>query len=60
MIAKLPTIAAMAYKYSVGQPFVYPKNDLDYAGELPAHVLLGPGRGICGQSRSLEKAMDRS
>ena len=31
MIAKMPTLAAMAYKYSVGQPFVYPKNDLDYA-----------------------------
>jgi citrate synthase len=31
MIAKMPTMAAMAYKYSVGQPFVYPKNDLDYA-----------------------------
>src|SRR3979490_197227 len=31
MIAKLPTLAAMAYKYSIGQPFVYPKNDLDYA-----------------------------
>ncbi len=34
MIAKLPTIAAMAYKYSVGQPFVYPKNSLDYAGNF--------------------------
>src|ERR1043165_8410718 len=31
MIAKMPTLAAMAYKYSVGQPFVYPKNDLDFA-----------------------------
>src|SRR5215467_13564871 len=31
LIAKVPTLAAMAYKYSVGQPFVYPKNDLDYA-----------------------------
>src|SRR6202045_654425 len=31
MIAKMPTIAAMAFKYSVGQPFIYPKNDLDYA-----------------------------
>jgi DNA ligase (NAD+) len=31
MIAKMPTIAAMAYKYSVGQPFVYPRNDLGYA-----------------------------
>ena len=30
MIAKVPTLAAMAYKYSIGQPFVYPKNDLDY------------------------------
>src|SRR4029453_8726717 len=27
MIAKMPTLAAMAYKYSIGQPFVYPKND---------------------------------
>jgi len=34
MIAKMPTIAAMAFKYSVGQPFVYPKNDLDYSGNF--------------------------
>jgi citrate synthase len=31
MIAKMPTIAAMAYKYSIGQPFVYPRNELSYA-----------------------------
>ncbi len=31
LIAKMPTIAAMAYKYNVGQPFVYPRNDLSYA-----------------------------
>ncbi|MSP41921.1 MAG: citrate synthase [Alphaproteobacteria bacterium] len=31
MIAKMPTIAALAYKYSVGQPFVYPRNELTYA-----------------------------
>ena len=31
MIAKMPTLAAMAYKYSVGQPFMYPDNSLDYA-----------------------------
>jgi citrate synthase len=31
LIAKMPTIAAMAYKYSVGQPFVYPRNDLPFA-----------------------------
>ena len=30
MIAKVPTLAAMAYKYSIGQPFVYPDNELDY------------------------------
>jgi citrate synthase len=30
MIAKMPTLAAMAYKYSIGQPFIYPNNDLDY------------------------------
>ena len=31
MIAKIPTLAAMAYKYHIGQPFVYPKNNLDFA-----------------------------
>ena len=34
MIAKMPTIAAMAYKYHIGQPFVYPRNDLDYAANF--------------------------
>ncbi|MFW2830223.1 citrate synthase [Sphingomonas sp. ID0503] len=34
LIAKIPTIAAMAYKYSVGQPFLYPKNDLSYTGNF--------------------------
>jgi citrate synthase len=34
MIAKIPTLAAMAYKYSVGQPFVYPKNDHDYTSNF--------------------------
>ncbi|HET9510788.1 MAG TPA: citrate/2-methylcitrate synthase, partial [Sphingomonas sp.] len=34
LIAKMPTIAAMAYKYSVGQPFIYPKNDLSYTGNF--------------------------
>ena len=31
LVAKMPTIAAMCYKYSVGQPFVYPKNDMQYS-----------------------------
>ena len=34
LIAKMPTIAAMAYKYSIGQPFVYPKNELSYIGNF--------------------------
>ncbi len=34
MIAKTPTIAAMAYKYSIGQPFIYPRNDLDYTSNF--------------------------
>src|SRR5947209_5911090 len=34
MIAKVPTLAAMAFKYSIGQPFVYPKNSLDYASNF--------------------------
>jgi citrate synthase len=34
MIAKIPTLAAMAYKYSIGQPFVYPKNSLSFAGNF--------------------------
>src|SRR6201993_3435907 len=33
-VAKVPTLPAMAYKYSIGQPFVYPKNDLDYASNF--------------------------
>ena len=34
LIAKMPTIAAMAYKYSIGQPFVYPRNELDYSSNF--------------------------
>ncbi len=34
IIAKIPTIAAAAYKHSMGQPFIYPRNDLDYTGNL--------------------------
>src|ERR687895_752928 len=34
LIAKMPTIAAMAYKYSVGQPFMYPQNSLSYTGNF--------------------------
>ena len=34
MIAKMPTLASMAYKYAIGQPFVYPQNDLDYCSNF--------------------------
>jgi citrate synthase len=34
LIAKMPTLAAMAYKYSIGQPFIFPKNDLSYTGNF--------------------------
>jgi len=34
LVAKMPTITAMAYKYTVGQPFVYPRNDLDYCSNF--------------------------
>ena len=34
LISKMPTIVAMAYKYSIGQPFIYPRNDLSYTGNF--------------------------
>jgi citrate synthase len=58
MIAKLPTIAAMAYKYSVGQPFVYPKNALSYAGNFLHMCFAVPSEDYV-VSPVLEKAMDR-
>ena len=58
MIAKLPTIAAMAYKYSVGQPFVYPKNALSYAGNFLQMCFAVPAEEYV-VNPILEKAMDR-
>jgi len=58
MIAKLPTIAAMAYKYSVGQPFVYPKNSLDYAGNF-LHMCFSVPAEEYVVDPILAKAMDR-
>ncbi|AJP47880.1 type II citrate synthase [Rugosibacter aromaticivorans] len=40
LIAKMPTIVAMTYKYSVGQPFMYPRNDLDYTANF-MHMMFG-------------------
>ena len=58
MIAKLPTIAAMAYKYSIGQPFVYPKNSLDYAGNFLHMCFAIPAEDYV-VNPILAKAMDR-
>jgi citrate synthase len=58
MIAKLPTIASMAYKYSVGQPFVYPKNSLSYAGNFLHMCFAVPAEDYV-VNPVLEKAMDR-
>ncbi|MFZ1924314.1 MAG: citrate synthase [Xanthobacteraceae bacterium] len=58
MIAKMPTLAAMAYKYSVGQPFIYPDNKLDYASNFLRMCFAVP----CEEYRPnpvLARAMDR-
>ena len=44
LIAKMPTIAAMAYKYSIGQPFIYPRNELKYSANFLHMCFAVPGR----------------
>ena len=58
LIAKVPTIAAMAYKYSVGQPFVYPRNDLNYAENF-LHMMFSVPCEDYKIDPILAKAMDR-
>src|SRR6202012_5236007 len=58
LIAKMPTIAAMAYKYSVGQPFMYPRNDLDYAENFLYMMFAVPCEPY-KVNPVLAKAMDR-
>ena len=58
MIAKLPTITAMAYKYSVGQPFMYPKNSLDYASNFLYMCFAVPSEDY-QVNPILSRAMDR-
>ncbi|MGR3398501.1 MAG: citrate synthase [Paracoccus sp. (in: a-proteobacteria)] len=58
LIAKLPTIAAMAYKYSIGQPFVYPNNDLDYASNFLNMCFSVPAEKY-NVDPALARAMDR-
>ena len=58
LIAKMPTIAAMAYKYTVGQPFVYPRNDLDYASNFLRMCFAVPAQDYV-VNPILARAMDR-
>jgi citrate synthase len=58
LIAKMPTIAAMAYKYSIGQPFVYPRNDLDYAANF-LHMCFSVPAEQYNVDPILSRAMDR-
>lgn len=58
LLSKMPTVAAMCYKYSIGQPFVYPRNDLSYAGNFLNMMFSTP----CEEYKInpvLELAMDR-
>jgi len=57
MIAKMPTIAAMAYKYSQGQPFIYPRNDLSYAANF-LHMVFAVPCEPYEVNPVLERAMD--
>ena len=58
LIAKMPTIAAMAYKYTVGQPFVYPRNDVDYASNFLRMCFAVPAEDY-EVNPILSRAMDR-
>lgn len=58
LIAKMPTIAAMCFKYSNGQPFMYPRNDLSYAGNF-LQMMFGTPCEEYQVNPVLEKAMDR-
>ncbi|WP_292927751.1 citrate synthase [Novosphingobium sp. PASSN1] len=58
LIAKMPTIAAMAFKYSVGQPFVYPRNDLSYTGNFLRMTFAVPAEEY-EVNPVVERALDR-
>ncbi|EPM1429144.1 citrate synthase, partial [Proteus mirabilis] len=58
LLSKMPTVAAMCYKYSIGQPFVYPRNDLSYAGNF-LHMMFATPCEEYVVNPVLERAMDR-
>ncbi len=58
LIAKMPTLVAMAYKYSVGQPFVYPRNDLSYSANFMRMMFATPAEDY-KPNDVLVRALDR-
>ncbi len=58
LIAKIPTLVAMAHKYSIGEPFVYPRNDLSYAGNFLRMMFAVPTEEYV-VNPVLERAVDR-
>ncbi|WP_018981661.1 citrate synthase [Salinimonas chungwhensis] len=58
LIAKMPTLVAMCYKYNIGQPFVYPSNDMSYAANFLNMMFSVPAEDY-EISPAVERAMDR-
>jgi citrate synthase len=58
LVAKMPTLVAMCYKYNIGQPFVYPRNDLSYAANFLNMMFSVPAEEY-KISPAVERAMDR-
>ena len=58
LIAKMPTLVAMAYKYTIGQPYMYPKNDLSYSGNF-LRMMFGTPCEDYVVNPVLERALDR-
>ena len=58
LIAKMPTLVAMAYKYNIGQPYIYPQNDLSYSGNF-MRMMFGTPCAPYVVNPVLERALDR-
>jgi len=58
LVAKMPTLAAMSYKYSIGHPFIYPRNDLSYTGNF-LHMMFSTPCEEYKVNPIIEKALDR-
>ncbi len=58
LIAKMPTLVSMAYKYTIGQPYMYPKNELSYAGNF-LHMMFATPCEEYVVNPVIERAMDR-